>query len=73
MEKSISIEEVEASIPPGMPDAIRKRIGLSLQWLELLEDHEAGDPRQIQATLHILMATVAVYNLAAETARQVKR
>lgn len=68
----MKIEEVRAAIPPAMPPAVRHSIDSSLYWLDIMESREQGDPRQIQATLHSLMATIAVYQLAAETARRAR-
>ena len=68
----MKIEEVRAAIPPGMPPAARHSIDSSLYWLDVMEEREEGDPRQIQATLHSLMATIEVYRLAAETARRAR-
>lgn len=68
----MKIEEVRAAIPPGIPAAVRHQIDFSLYWLAIMEEREEGDPRQIQATLHSLMATIAVYQFVAETPRRVR-
>lgn len=66
---AIDVAYVRAAIPPGIPAAIRHSVDSSLYWLDVMEEREEGDPRQIQATLHSLMATIEVYRLVAETAR----
>lgn len=68
----MKIEEVRAAIPPGIPAAVRHSIDSSLYWLDVMEEREEGDPRQIQATLFSLLATIGVYGLVAETARRVR-
>lgn len=68
----MKIEEVRAAIPPGIPAAVRHSIDSSLYWLDVMEEREEGDPRQIQATLFSLLATIGVYGLVAETAQRVR-
>ena len=69
---AIDVAYVRAAIPPGIPAAVRHGIDSSLYWLDVMEEREAGDPRQIQATLFSLLATIEVYRLVAETARRVR-
>lgn len=69
---AIDVASVRAMIPPAMPHGVVFYIEQSLSWLEQMESREQGDPRQIQATLHSLMATIEIYRLVAETARRVR-
>lgn len=73
---TIDVSYVRAMIPPemppSMPPAVRWNIERSLYWLEQMESRGQGDPRQIQATLHSLLATIGVYHLVAETARRAR-
>jgi len=69
---AIDVAYVRAAIPPGIPAAVRRSIDSSLYWLDIMEEREEGDPRQIQATLHSILATIGVYQIAAETARRVR-
>ena len=69
---AIDVAYVRAAIPPGIPAAVRHSIDSSLYWLDVMEEREEGDPRQIQATLFSLLATIEVYRLVAETARRVR-
>ena len=69
---TIDVAYVRAMIPPAMPPAVRHSIDSSLCWLDVMEKREEGDPRQIQATLFSLLATIEVYQLVAETARRVR-
>lgn len=69
---TIDVAYVRAAIPPGIPTAIRHSVDSSLYWLDIMEEREEGDPRQIQATLFSLLATIEVYRLVAETAQRVR-
>jgi len=69
---AIDVAFVRTMIPPGMPGEIAFNIAKSLSYLEQMESREQGDPRQIQATIYSLMATIEVYRLVAETARGVR-
>jgi len=66
---AIDVAFVRTMIPPAMPGEIAFNIAKSLSYLEQMESREQGDPRQIQATIYSLMATIEVYRLVAETAR----
>jgi hypothetical protein len=69
---AIDVAFVRTMIPPAMPGEIAFNIAKSLSYLEQMESREQGDPRQIQATIYSLMATIEVYRLVAETARGVR-
>lgn len=69
---AIDVAFVRTMIPPAMPGEIAFNIAKSLSYLEQMESREQGDPRQIQATIYSLMATIEVYRLVAETARRVR-
>jgi hypothetical protein len=69
---AIVVSYVRDMIPPAMPHEVVFHIEKSLCWLEQMESREQGDPRQIQATLHSILATIGVYQIAAETARRVR-
>lgn len=69
---AIDVAFVRTMIPPAMPGEIAFNIAKSLSYLEQMESREQGDPRQIQATLHSILATIGVYQIAAETARRVR-
>jgi len=67
----MEIDEIRDAIPMSAPAPIRRHLQEALTWLEEMEEREEGDPRQILATKHSLMATIEVYKLVAETARRV--
>jgi hypothetical protein len=68
----IDVAYVRAAIPPGVPAAVRHSIDSSLYWLDIMEEREEGDPRQIQATLFSLLATIEVYRLVAERGHSIE-
>lgn len=55
------------AIPDNMPSGTKLAIIQSIDWLREMEDREEGDPRQIEATKHSLMATIELWNAIAPT------